>query len=272
MFKRWIGSASRRGGKKKTGRAAQEAGRALEIRVRDMYVALGKWRVREDVKLKDSFGNNSQLDVGYGLFFTTYVECKNYGSKSVGLEDVAKFKEVLQLNNVPLSRGVFITTSTFSPRATTIGIRCIDGEQLQRLEKRAYRRRWKVRLLKVLGALMAGAFLFVDEDSKWVRYMNNALRVRETKRVLEEKTKQATVRLHEATVKGAQHTDKARAAASAKVHQASTKAKDAANSARVSAQRSVQDSARAKYDQVRDRAVRRGKDLRRWAEEQVGRR
>jgi hypothetical protein len=34
---------------------------------------------------------------------------------------VAKFKEVLKLNGIPVRHGIFITTSTFTPRATTIG-------------------------------------------------------------------------------------------------------------------------------------------------------
>lgn len=34
---------------------------------------------------------------GFGLFSKYYVECKNYSSK-VGLEEVAKFKEVNEIN------------------------------------------------------------------------------------------------------------------------------------------------------------------------------
>src|SRR4051794_18011675 len=61
---------------------------------------------------------------------------KNY-STPVPLSDVAKFKEVLALNDIPFARGVFVTTNTFVPRATTIGIPCIDGKQFRLMEKRA---------------------------------------------------------------------------------------------------------------------------------------
>jgi hypothetical protein len=37
---------------------------------------------------------------------------------------------------------VFITTSTFTPRATTIGIKTIDGDQLETMERRAKWRRF----------------------------------------------------------------------------------------------------------------------------------
>lgn len=88
--------------------------------------------------LRDSFGNISQIDVCFGLFRRYYVECKNYSS-NVPLEglkkqkmslsklcsdffflkDVAKFKEVLTLNRIPISRGIFVTTAGFTPRALT---------------------------------------------------------------------------------------------------------------------------------------------------------
>lgn len=64
------------------------------------------------------------------------MECKNY-NHPVPLEMVAKFKEVLRLNGISPSRGVFITTNTFTPRATTIGIKTLDGKQLRRLERMA---------------------------------------------------------------------------------------------------------------------------------------
>ena len=49
----------------------------------------------------------------------------------------------MELNSIPISRGLFITTSTFVPRATTIGIRTVDGEELSRMEKRALFVRFK---------------------------------------------------------------------------------------------------------------------------------
>lgn len=44
---------------------------------------------------------------------------------------------MLRLHHIPKSRGLFVTTSTYTPRATTIGITCIDGAGLERLEKTA---------------------------------------------------------------------------------------------------------------------------------------
>lgn len=116
-------------------RRNQEKGLALEKRVELLYKRLGKWNVKRDVKLIDGYGNLSQIDVTYGRFFRVYIECKNYGDKPVPLSDVAKFKEVLILNNISPSRGIFITTSTYVPRALTIGIKTIDGTQLKRLER-----------------------------------------------------------------------------------------------------------------------------------------
>jgi hypothetical protein len=87
-------------------------GDQLEYRIVKLYKNLGKWNVRHDVTIVDKFGNKSQIDVTYGLFFRKYIECKNY-SGPVPLEMVAKFKEVLILNNIPVRRGIFITTSTY---------------------------------------------------------------------------------------------------------------------------------------------------------------
>ena len=42
---------------------------------------------------------------------------------------------MLRPHHIPKSRGLFVTTSTYTPRATTIGITCIDGAGLERLEK-----------------------------------------------------------------------------------------------------------------------------------------
>eukprot|EP01116_Phalansterium_solitarium_P023746 TRINITY_DN8482_c0_g2_i2.p2 TRINITY_DN8482_c0_g2~~TRINITY_DN8482_c0_g2_i2.p2 ORF type:complete len:196 (-),score=61.83 TRINITY_DN8482_c0_g2_i2:154-741(-) len=115
---------------------AQQKGDRFEKRMERMFKRLGKWNVRRNVTLIDSFGNRSQIDLTYGLFRKTYVECKNY-ALPVPLKDVAKFKEVLALNRIPLSRGLFVTTSTYVPRATTIGVLCLDGNDLRILERRA---------------------------------------------------------------------------------------------------------------------------------------
>ena len=77
-----------------------------------------------------------------GLVRRVYVECKCY-SGPVPLSDVAKFASVLELNGVPLSRGIFITNSWYVPRATTIGVRTVDGAELARWRQRARRRQWK---------------------------------------------------------------------------------------------------------------------------------
>ena len=123
---------------------SQQKGLNFEKRIVKLYQNLGCWNVRHDVKLRDSFGNFSQVDVTFVKFFRTfYVECKAY-QDSVKLEEVSKFKEVLKLNNIPISRGIFITTSSYVPRAKTIGIKTIDGEELKILEKKAKGRKFKI--------------------------------------------------------------------------------------------------------------------------------
>lgn len=114
-----------------------EKGKALEARVAKLLRREGRWRVRTNVMVADRFGNTSELDVTHGLLLRHAIECKNYARRSVPLEDVAKFKEVLRLNGIPTSRGTFVTTSTFSPRARHIGVRCIDGTELVAWERRA---------------------------------------------------------------------------------------------------------------------------------------
>jgi len=82
------------------------------------------------------YGCCTEIDVVTGWVFKTYVECKKYDSKSVPLEDVAKFKEVLRMNGISSRRGLFVTNSKYSPRATEVGIRTIDGMQLDALRSR----------------------------------------------------------------------------------------------------------------------------------------
>lgn len=62
-----------------------------------------------------------EIDITYGLIFKKYIECKNF-TGPVPLDYVAKFKEVLKLNRISPRSGLFITTSYYTPRATTIGI------------------------------------------------------------------------------------------------------------------------------------------------------
>ena len=119
------------------GRKAYRRGKALEERVAAILRAEGRSTVRTNVMLKDAEGNLSEIDVVAGRIFKTYIECKNYTARVVPLEDVAKFKAVLQLNGIPLSRGLVVAPGGFSKRASTIGITCVDGEALQRWEDRA---------------------------------------------------------------------------------------------------------------------------------------
>lgn len=77
----------------------KEKGDRLEKRVEDLYRKMGKFNVTRNVVLKDGYGNISQIDVTYGIFFKKYIECKNY-TGTVALENVAKFKEVLLLNGI----------------------------------------------------------------------------------------------------------------------------------------------------------------------------
>lgn len=97
---------------------------------------MGKWNVKRSVRIRDGFGNMSEIDITYGVLRryppatcptiralvnyvrSRYIECKAYNSEHlVPLSDVAKFKEVLQLNGISPRKGYFITTSDYVPRA-----------------------------------------------------------------------------------------------------------------------------------------------------------
>ena len=147
-----------------TGDASMKArGDRLEKRVVTLLKRLGRLNVQRSVVVVDIHGNRSEIDVMYGFVFKTYVECKNY-TGPVPLEQVAKFKEVLALNGIPARRGIFITNSYYVPRAKHIGIKCIDGEELAKLERTATMKVWSKRLV-VVWALGAGAILaFGPED------------------------------------------------------------------------------------------------------------
>lgn len=115
-------------------------GEALERRVAATLARLGKPNIRTNVLLRDANGNLSEVDVVYGRWRRYFVECKAYApAYPVPLDDVAKFKEVMSLHGVPLRRGLFVTTSSYSPRALTAGIKTLDGKQLAAWE--AYSRR-----------------------------------------------------------------------------------------------------------------------------------
>lgn len=97
-----------------------------------------------DVRLRDPQGNVSQIDLVAGLFSPLYCECKCY-SGPVPLSDVAKFASVLDLNRIPRSRGIFVTNSRYVPRARELGVRTVDGDELELWKQRARRRmllRW----------------------------------------------------------------------------------------------------------------------------------
>ena len=142
-------------------------GDALELRVARIALLEGHAprHVRRNVVLVDGFGNRSEADVVFGRVWPTFVECKHYdAAASVGLEEVAKFRSVLELNGVPAARGLFVTTGGFSPRARTIGVRTLDGRQLDAWERRAEagaaRRRAARAALRALAlalALLIGA-------------------------------------------------------------------------------------------------------------------
>jgi hypothetical protein len=54
-------------------------GTKFEHRVMAYYKGVGKSNVRRSVFLKDGNGNRSEIDVVFGrLWWTRYVECKNY--------------------------------------------------------------------------------------------------------------------------------------------------------------------------------------------------
>jgi hypothetical protein len=58
--------------------SAQDRGLAFEKEVERLFKRLGHWRVKRNITLKDSHGNISQIDLAFGLWRRTYVECKCY--------------------------------------------------------------------------------------------------------------------------------------------------------------------------------------------------
>jgi hypothetical protein len=152
-------------GKFKRSGTPQQRGLALEIRVKQLFERYGKWNVQHDVKLYDSNENLSQIDVTYGYgIFKRYIECKSYENKPVPLEDVAKFKEVLSLNRVSPRRGMLVTNSTFTPRAMTIGIHCVDGNQLIEFEAYVEQFLWLKRFLWLIYGILIYYELFGESQ------------------------------------------------------------------------------------------------------------
>lgn len=138
----------------------------FEKKLSKLFQDLGKNNVKHNITLKDKHGNISQIDLVYGIFFKNYIECKFYHKDhSVPLEDVAKFKQVLILNNINPSKGIFITTSYFTPRCTTIGIKTIDGVELKRMENYAIIRNRYKRILYLLFIIYI-IYTMIDENKK----------------------------------------------------------------------------------------------------------
>jgi singapore isolate B (sub-type 7) whole genome shotgun sequence assembly, scaffold_1 len=137
LGRRWMATAAKNVKQEKPAKTTYDTGKELENRVARMLKKRGHICIKQNQRVKDRNGNWSEFDIVYGWPVKHYVECKNY-SQPVKLEMVAKFKEVLRLHRIPKSRGLFVTTSTYTPRATTIGINCIDGAGLERLERTAF--------------------------------------------------------------------------------------------------------------------------------------
>eukprot|EP01102_Stenamoeba_stenopodia_P020269 TRINITY_DN7836_c0_g1_i1.p1 TRINITY_DN7836_c0_g1~~TRINITY_DN7836_c0_g1_i1.p1 ORF type:complete len:189 (+),score=36.01 TRINITY_DN7836_c0_g1_i1:33-599(+) len=157
-------------------RTTKEAGDALEMRVESLYRRLGKWNVKRNITLRDPYGNLSQIDVVYGVIFKRYIECKNYSKDHiVPLADVAKFKEVLLLNGISPRKGIFITTSTYVPRAEHIGIKLVNGQQLRSLERWAAIRVMTKRFIILCGlvTVVLASGHFDKEFNQAERYLRN---------------------------------------------------------------------------------------------------
>ena len=124
----------------------------------------GKSAVQRNVFLTDRHGNRSEIDVAYGRWpFRRYVECKAYSKgNSVPLQDVAKFKEVLRLNNIPARHGIVVTTSTFTPRCKHVGVALVDGASLRAWEKGALRQMLLRRSLVAVVACGASTLWWYD--------------------------------------------------------------------------------------------------------------
>ena len=129
--------------------------------VRAVKRGLSPYPVSRNVILVDPHGNRSEIDVVYGpWWWRTYVECKAYhgSGNAVGLEEVAKFKEVLALNGISPRRGLFVTTTRYVPRARTVGVRTLDGPEFAAWEASWVRQGYWRRLggVALVGCGLAG--------------------------------------------------------------------------------------------------------------------
>tara|TARA_Y100000310_G_C20662985_1_gene805824 strand:+ start:1126 stop:1650 length:525 start_codon:yes stop_codon:yes gene_type:complete len=111
-------------------------GESLEIFVEHLYKNLGKRRVKRNITYSRGKPKD-QVDVQYGLFLKTFIECKDY-AKKVPYSDFMKFVGTCRKMN---ARGIMVTTSDFTPRcyedAYEYGIELINGDRLKRLYRRS---------------------------------------------------------------------------------------------------------------------------------------
>lgn len=77
------------------------------------------------------------------------------------LEDVAKFREVLRQHGRSPTEGLFVTTATFTPRASATGVPLLDGSALRAREKRARSAARRRVGRRVTAALLLGGAAYV---------------------------------------------------------------------------------------------------------------
>lgn len=119
---------------------------------------LGLPLLRGLVGLRDASGTCSRA--GEGRMGGVWVECKAYAEgRSVPLEDVAKFREVLRQHGKPPGAGVFVTTARYTPRAAAVGVPLVDGAQLRQWERAAKASRSVPRRVAAGGARFAGVLV-----------------------------------------------------------------------------------------------------------------
>jgi len=141
-------------------------GKNLERRVVNILQNLGQKNIKTNTIITDSHGNRSEIDVCCGYFDKLYVECKEYYGHNVPLEDVSKFKSVLELNKIPLTSGLFVTTADFTPRSRCLGIKTLNGEEFAKWELEASHTRKNKTLIVLFLCIFVGtpvAFLFLSD-------------------------------------------------------------------------------------------------------------
>ena len=115
----------------------KKKGDTLEIFIEHLLKDLGKKKVKRNRTYKKR-GFRAQVDITYGLFRPSFVECKHY-SAHVPYEEFMKFVGVC--NRFKPKERVMITTSDFEGRcyhdAHTYKVRLINGHQLRQLYRRS---------------------------------------------------------------------------------------------------------------------------------------